>query len=1129
MGAVTKALATLVEADEAAGATLIGMAVYDYLADQASNVSNELDLMYGAWALDRIGAAKRQLGRSYVEKTATGTYPDDSVQVAAEWLSGLEAYVVDAVAKSGEYEDWATRVVFRDARGRFSRDLSGAGAPSVKFRQAAAPDRLAPGVKFLMGDFDGMDRDQQERLSVYQGQYERAGDLLYQMSRSFRGEDRKGVEGVITVQNSDGRIDEIVFPLSDMTSPTLPKRVGAEWEVNENGLSVSIQAGRGASETTQRRVAAFNSLGVVGGTALQRLAEVEPQRWQGLAGTLEMPANEPDSSKLTRFFNQLSAGGRVLQQITGQERLGEWAQFVGSMGPQAEQVLGPYVQRAAYRYRGTERTPDPRIVGELRNSPRLTGRLRALSETGLTGDSLVMQARADVAAWNLAKTLPKDPIFRRLSEASGNVLPSQGILIDADGDVVSQAVGYADDHYLPFDLKGLSRLRGGQYIRTRMSGGPTAEDIYAAVHTGARMLTVVSPSGVYTLEFDPSFRGARAGSDKARQMNDRYIKILDAVKGSGLYLQDIDPLTRNKIEDDLRRQFPGDDDTSNENRNAAREKRLNVERLKNMNITPEGLRELEVEARSELGLGADEPMRPSVARQYEDVLSNKIDGRRSKMVNQLRLNGEGYSIALTTLQQQFPYFLKVPRFTNFTDFASNMSGDSKERSLAPPAARFTTDTGYVGPGALRPKSVGTGFYDFQGTKMPTKRAMLDRRRGVPQERPGIEAAAPGGSAPSPVAPGGAPSPVKGQDAAAASNAAGKAPDSDVPTGGIWDRLRKASALLTKRRDSDVAELYRGIGGVPQRDRRADEVAELTLEEVAGDGPGDDMNLAKWFLTRSAKEMLTALNSGSPVVESRLLPVLQNQAIMEAAFNEVLVTDRSGSDWFESGGTVAGINNMGQALQWIAAKSTDIADLTYMRDPFVSTRTGSEQAYYTGGRPQGFDDITAISTEEEFTAFASENAALRSLSRRLLESDTGDVRSLGSVAAAANKRVEALRTARDLLPKLAGGEPNPFESSGVDEDQLAADLMIDDDVDVADYLTQTDLDEEALLTQRAWTFYTVGRGLELLGRAGGSGPKGAAPEWSPVSSLRKSQTLTDPRSLARAVGRPLLVPSYVLKT
>jgi hypothetical protein len=1108
MGAVTKALANVVEVDDAAGATLIGMAVYDYLTDQAAELGADLDRMYGAWALDRIGVAKRQLGRSYVEKTATGTYPDDSVQMTAQWLAGLEAYVVDAVAKAGEYEGWATRVVYRDPSGRFSRDLSGAGRPNVKSRQATGPERLAPGIKPLMGDFDGMDRDQQERMSVYQGQYERAGNLLFQMARSFRGDDRKGIEGVITVRNSDGKIDEIVFPLSEMKGNVLPTKVGDEWDVNEDGLSVSIQANRDASESTQQRVAAFNSLGVVGGTALQRLAEVEPQRWQNLAGTLEMPATESDQTKLTRFFNQLSAGGRVLQQITGQERLGEWAQFVGSMGPQAEQVLGPYVQRAAYRYRGTERTPDRSLVGELKTGPRMTGRTEALAGQGLSGDSLKMQARADVAAAYLAKTLPRDPIFRRLSEKAGNVLPSQGVLIDADGDVVSQAVGYADDHYLPFDLKGLSRLRGGQYVRTRMSGGPTAEDIYTAVHTGARMLTVVSPSGVYTLEFDPSFRGARAGSDKARQMNDRYIKILDAVKGSGLYLQDIDPSVKNKIKAEVARQFPGTDAAAIQAREAAETKRVNQARMEAMQVNVQAL---QAEARQTLGVPPGAPMEQAVARQYEDVLSDLIDQKQSEKVSELRLNGEGYAVALQTLQQQFPYFLKAPRYENFSQFRGEMMrGES-----APPSARFATDSGYVGPGALRPGSVRSGFYNYQGLNIEPKNKAKTKPTADPDSKPTADT---NGSIPA----------AAGDKPAAASP--DRAPDTAVPAGGIWQRLRKAEKLLSTKRDADVRELYMGVGSIPIAQRGGgSEIDGLTFEEVASGGAESDIDLAKWFMQRTAKQMLDTLKSGSPLVSTRLLPVLQNREVMESAFNSVLVTDDvGGDDWFAAGGRVGGQSSLDGALDWLSAKSRDIADFTYMQDPFSPVKTGIDGLFATGQRPQGFEDITAISDQETFDAFRDSDVAL-SDQMEVLAYDGNRLRDLSEVARLASKRIEALKAAQTIRPALAAGDAGAFEAAGIDEQEFVRDLLLDEDTYADDAIEGLDIEAEALRTQRAWSLYVVGRGLELMGRAGGPGPKGEAPTWSPVPSVRKAQSLTDPLDLMRAMKvKSVALPRWVLE-
>ena len=57
---------------------------------------------------------------------------------------------------------------------------------------------------------------------------------------------------------------------------------------------------------------------------------------------------------------------------------------------------------------------------------------------------------------------------------------------NADGQIVTQAIGYGDDHYLPFNLKNLKGLKGGEYIRTRSVGGPTSEDIYTGLLSGAR-------------------------------------------------------------------------------------------------------------------------------------------------------------------------------------------------------------------------------------------------------------------------------------------------------------------------------------------------------------------------------------------------------------------------------------------------------------------------------------------------------------------------------------------------------------------------------------------------------------------------------------------------------------------
>ena len=55
-------------------------------------------------------------------------------------------------------------------------------------------------------------------------------------------------------------------------------------------------------------------------------------------------------------------------------------------------------------------------------------------------------------------------------------------------------------------------------MRTRAAGGPTTEDIYTGLLTGARQVQVVSNSGVFTVEFDPDLRGGRRYTDKAARM-----------------------------------------------------------------------------------------------------------------------------------------------------------------------------------------------------------------------------------------------------------------------------------------------------------------------------------------------------------------------------------------------------------------------------------------------------------------------------------------------------------------------------------------------------------------------------------------------------------------------------------
>jgi hypothetical protein len=226
-------------------------------------------------------------------------------------------------------------------------------------------------------------------------------------------------------------------------------------------------------------------------------------------------------------------------------------QVVGTYGPEAQKVIGPAADRAAYRYRGTERATPDRRLGAAMESIRRNPNLR----TDVERRELMVHGVETDAGWHpsgvlsyFRSRLPKADL-NTLQRKSGKIPPSEGVIINRQGKVAVQAVGFGDDHYLPFNLKHLKGLRGGEYIRTRTYGGPTTEDVYTGLISGAKSVTVVSHNGVYTVEFDPSFKGSRRYNDKAAQMVGRYGQLLDAVKNGEITTGQIDPTRMAEIDE----------------------------------------------------------------------------------------------------------------------------------------------------------------------------------------------------------------------------------------------------------------------------------------------------------------------------------------------------------------------------------------------------------------------------------------------------------------------------------------------------------------------------------------------------------------------------------------------------
>jgi hypothetical protein len=570
----------------------------------------------------------------------------------------------------------------------------------------------------------------------------------------FQERDRRGRFGRMTRSEYKARVKEI----------------GAQAEANKQGMRAALLEERRSNPTFNnahqyfRNVDAYRATSRTGHRAVREAREFQDR----------YNAGQDTESGTSATFNRLQAGGRTVQQIgaaTGNPKLavaGAAANYAGQFGPEAEKVVGPSLRKTAYRYRGTERAPDPvlnRLVGEqseelLRaegKSAQPLVRIKTdaqgnqVQRKDKDGNPVFRQAAKTrnptapaysnkggrqngvvyVPAWETetvtpsakASLAPAEKVHvsevaainylmggyktengkagshipsARLAELhrqSGRVTPSEGILIDAQGNVATQAVGFGEDHYLPFNLKNLKSLQGGSYVRTRESGGLTTEDIYTGLMSGARSMTVVSNSGVFTIDFDDTLRGGRRYNDKARQMVDRYASTLDAVQSKQVanptkQLQPQDKAririaTEEKIESDpILRYAPA------EQKESMIQAAIDQEATR-PSLSGKELAEIDRKARSM----TDNEREYKVHRRilYDDAME-KLQTRN------YQLDGEGYAVAMDALREQFPYYI----------------GDvNAQFKTADTELRFnrSTDQGYVKPRFTRPSGARAGYFD----------------------------------------------------------------------------------------------------------------------------------------------------------------------------------------------------------------------------------------------------------------------------------------------------------------------------------------------------------------------------------------------------------------------------------
>lgn len=305
----------------------------------------------------------------------------------------------------------------------------------------------------------------------------------------------------------------------------------------------------------------------------------------------------------------------------------------------------------------------------------------------------------DIATASLIPEIPDDRRAAELGRLAGFGVPSSGIIIRSDGRAKEMYRGVGEDHYLPFSAKAIPEMRDGQYVRTRNTGGLTSEDISTIVTAGARSATVVSGSGVFTIELKPDVSlPGRLSSPEVAAMGERYSRILDQVADSQMYVKDLPREVNEELEQQAA-QFAGGYDTE---QYKTRLKTLKDQRRAQMSrLTKEEREQIEAKVREDAAAGniggRSDQQRAAIT---DDLVAEAISDAEEEKVRQISLNAEGYALAMETLRMQYPSIIRRVKHESLKDFVAEreMGGVIGQAALALRTNRRGKDTGYVKPG-----------------------------------------------------------------------------------------------------------------------------------------------------------------------------------------------------------------------------------------------------------------------------------------------------------------------------------------------------------------------------------------------------------------------------------------------
>jgi len=599
--------------------------------------------------------------------------------------------------------------------------------------------------------------DEQSRKN-FQGDYYQVLSML----NTIQNDPITAKGAVVTLNYSDG--DSSQFLTSDGKEKLEEKFAGEKYAEGKRVISVDTSFLR--EENPQ--IDLMSAIGTPGGAARNRAVnyisdtEDADQKLVGYRKEMERTNASDAYNPADRAYRRLGATAGLLSGILPDSAVKTQlalnaARWAGFNATEVERVVGPGARKVAYRYRGIEKTPTPglqKTIDAYLSSNKDKSRARDLLINGSSVDVVtprgIRQEFKESPIINyLVKDLPKKELVN-LQTKSGAMPPSRGYIIDRNGKIITEAVGYGDDHYLPFNLKNISKLKGGEYVRTRTLGGPTTEDIYAGLISGARSVTVVSRSGIYTVEFDEAFRGSRRYNDKAARMVGRYGMILDAVKSKKVTLDTIPPDRLQELEESAGSLYDqGSDGYAREldrlksaekaNPQMSEERRQETARefLRDVasrrtnkdgnemtyeemveELARKDLNRANAEKKAfyssfgapELGDTSEDELKQKISSNYRDPETivntmglddeyNKYFATQMKTYKAsqapLQLDGPGYAFALDAMKEQFPYYIKSVKY----------------RQLNQDASSGREDVGYVKPRFTRPEGVKAGYYD----------------------------------------------------------------------------------------------------------------------------------------------------------------------------------------------------------------------------------------------------------------------------------------------------------------------------------------------------------------------------------------------------------------------------------